>query len=84
MSRHGSAAGNASADGASDRVQGLLDEQGCLAVLMNRLHPNVVELLHHFMDEVSGHAALVTPAGLCDLRGFQHLAQRELPIKSMI
>ena len=60
-------------------AKALRHEQGCLALLKDCPHPNVVQLLDHFMDEAGGYAALVMPAGMCDLRKFQHLASQQLP-----
>ena len=60
-------------------AKALSDEQGCLALLTNDQRPYVVQLLDHFIDDAGGHAALVMPAGMCDLRRFQHLALQELP-----
>jgi Protein kinase domain len=60
-------------------AKSLRDEQRCLSLLKNSPHPNVVELLEQFLDEPGGYAALVMPAGMCDLRKFQRIANDELP-----
>ena len=61
-------------------AKALRDEQKCLALLTGAPHPNVVELLDHFLDEQGGYAALVMPAGMCDLRKLQRMANDELSV----